>query len=63
VLLLTEALGVDLTPREGKLIGWICGSIGLSDAETLAELFRRSRGALAEPVAPEPAAAQAEVVE
>jgi hypothetical protein len=54
-LLLTEALGVELTPREQLLIGWLSGMIERRDAETLAELFCRSRRALAEPVAPEPA--------
>jgi len=47
VPLLTTALGVELTSREKRLIGWLCNSIERRDAETLAELFRRSRRALA----------------
>jgi len=43
VPLLTTALGVKLTPREKRLIGWLCSSIERSDAKTLAELFARSR--------------------
>lgn len=50
---LAKSLGVEMSTEERRLIRWLANCLDRNEARTMAELFARSRGTLAEPVAPE----------